>query len=49
LQTPFWTKRLEGRTYRHVVMTRLSEGWRCGGRDPSNAGVARLRPADHPA
>jgi len=22
LQTPFWTKRLEGRTYRHVVMTR---------------------------
>ncbi|KPH67076.1 hypothetical protein [Novosphingobium sp. ST904] len=22
LQTPHWTKRLDGRTYRHVVMTR---------------------------
>jgi hypothetical protein len=22
LQTPFWIKRLAGRTYRHVVMTR---------------------------
>jgi hypothetical protein len=28
LQTPFWTKRLEGRTYRHVVMTR---GYPTGG------------------